>query len=72
MDISALTKIHCDTYKSNLFTMFIFNIDRSLLEKTIAGTSEILLRDPHFESRQSHHFWVGGDDGPGGAEEVWI
>jgi len=63
IDIPALTKIHCDTHQSNLFTMLIFNMDRSLLEKTIAGTSDILLRDPNFEGRRSHHFWVGGNGG---------
>ena len=63
VDIPALTKIHFDTHKSNLSTMLIFNMGRSLLEKTIAETSDILLRDPNFEDRQSHHFWVGGDGG---------
>ena len=60
VDIPTLTKVHFDTHKSNLFTMLISNMDRSLLEKTIAETSEILLRDPNFEGRQSHHFWSEG------------
>jgi hypothetical protein len=39
--------------------MLVFKMDRNLLERAIAETLEILLRDPNFESSQRQTWMIG-------------